>query len=304
MRWIWISACLALGACKSAEPMSPGNTDPNRSAVYRRSGHLSAATTVRPGNANAGEPTRGDVSSGTAPRVSFPDDLSSNRVMESRLRTNVTDTFAATASAEPIDPGAGQIRTKETPQSDPPSDRRSVRDAPPSVPLSASGEFQHTDDRPPAVTVSIPSGGISTSARVTSDPLLAAPIRGPSLSRNPSTVVAPAQSLSLFSGGSAVCRSASPVAAGIPLPSVPAAQNGVGDAGEPLVLPSPGTNRLKVVSQGSSLGIPHWVAGSEPANGSRETDADRRAREQRDRETEFNRLRRAFYGFLSVKADD
>lgn len=304
MRWIWIPVCLALGACKSAEPISPGNTDPNRSAVSRRSGHLSAATTVRPGNANAGEPTRGDVPSKSAPRASSPDDSFSNRAPESISRTNVTDTSTANASAEPIDPGVGRIRTKDAPQSDSPSDRRSGRDAPPSVPLSASGEFQPTDGRTPSVTVSIPSGGISTSSRVTSDPLLAAPIQVPSRSRNPSTVVPPAQSLSLFSGKSAVCRSVSPVAAGIPLPSVPAAPNGVGDAGEPLALPSPGTNRLKAVSQGSPLEIPHWVAGSEPANGPRETEADRRAREQRDREDQFNRLRRAFYGFLSVNAGD
>lgn len=321
MRWIWISACLALGACKSAEPMSSGGTDANRSVVHRHSGTPVTAS-IRTGNAVSREQTRGAVRSGSAPLFTSASDPSTNHARDPIPCATVADTPAATANAIPNDLGGDRGRTNRAMQSIPTSDKQSVNEPPPSVPLSSRADFQHTNGRIPAVTVSIPSGrsspaesvredipaplpiGRSAGFRVARDPSLVAPMQVPPLSHCTLAVEAPAQSLLLFSRESASSRNASAPVAVVALPFVPAGQNRVGEAGERLALPSPGTNRQDATTRGPPLEIPQWVSGTESSNRPRESEADRRLREQQNREDQFNRLRRAFYGFLSVNADD
>jgi hypothetical protein len=88
----------------------------------------------------------------------------------------------------------------------------------------------------------------------------------------------------------------------LPLPWLPPAPQGEAGAGRVLPLPAllparpGGTNS----AASSSLPVAPWVADAQKENDRSAAELERRARTQQEREEQFQRLRQAFYRFLSV----
>ena len=196
--------------------------------------------------------------------------------------------FPRTTQREPT-PNAESL-----PLASPPSSRRGVVESTTSLPLSAAAS-RTTGNSASEESVAIHLPGFVSAVRPTTDalPLPQAPVRE-AATRNPT---AP---LSLWLAGTKDTTNVS-AASVTPMLNVTAGMATSNRAASAAAdLPSPGASHPSMADLGLPLVIPQWLEDSESENQWRESEMERQARLQKEREEQLQKLRQTLYRFLKV----